>query len=606
MDRNSSLPRPHAVLPGRAMRAFSGMALVGFGVFGVLVASGCAASGRVGTATPNSAKLVVKSPFPTRATIDKLTSGAPHPMPAREVATAAQWTVDPTDAKDTKADKSLEKNLALLTGISGDDLAFTPELRCTARELARFRAENGATPDERIDRFIMAACGRTANVHAFYSSATVPAKVKDEEIWKAWKGKLKIPEEAKGKSAGAWMVRKGDKVTIAVTFADPGPITVATADESGKVVVTGTLPASAKRVVTYINQGAFGVAECESDPSVALPDFRMTCPMAEGDAWSWVQVLTHPEGHRLMHSVSLSIARRDDKPITLTRPAHLGDLPPDTGAAILDGVNRTRAQASLAPLVPALKQADVNTRVAPHFFGAERAHEMRVADDLALGMLAGWDVDGGTIRDGTFFAGLISGTKDAASWLALALEMPMGRHSLLAPEARKIAVGPAALDGGPAVGAVVTTYAMFDEQNVDHGVERGRAFGHINEARAKRGLPAVASLGPMPEVATLAQLVSEGKREGGEALDSALVFQSRRVRRSVRGWTAVSQDLDNFIVPPELLVPSQVPPQVGIEVTHFKPEGSPWGAYLLYIIMPADGAGHVQQYAANEPNAPTF
>jgi hypothetical protein len=585
MESLSSLPGPGAVLPGRAMRGFLGVFFVGMTV---LSAGGCAANGRVGTATPNSAKLVVKSPFPSRAAIDKLTSGAPRPMPAREVATAAQWTVDPTDAKDTKVDKNLEKNLALLTGISGDDLAFTPELRCTARELAHFRAENGATPDERIDRFIMAACGRTANVHAFYSSAVVPAKVKDEEIWKAWKGKLKIPADANGKNAGAWMVRKGDKVTIAVTFADPSSITVSPADESGKVVVTGTLPTSARRVVTYINQGAYGVAECDSDPSIALPEFRMTCAMAEGDPWAWVQVLTHPEGHRLMHSVSLSIARRDDKPITLTRPAHLADLPPDTGAAIVDGVNRTRAQASLPPLAPALQQADVNTRVAPHFFGAERAHEMRVADDLALGMLAGWDVGGGTIRNGTFFAGLISGTKDPASWLALALEMPMGRHSLLAPEARKVAVGPAALDGGPAVGAVVTTYAMFDEQNVDHDIERARAFGHINEERSKRGLPAVVSLGAMPEVASLAKLVGEGKREGGEALDSALMFESRRIRRSVRGWAAVSQDLDHFIVPGELLVPSQVPPQVGIEVTHFKPEGSPWGAYLLYIITPAE------------------
>jgi hypothetical protein len=596
MNAFSRLPELRSVLPRAAMRA---SLVVGLMAVGALAASGCAMNAGVGTTTPNSAKkLVVKSPFPTRAAIDKLTTGAPRAIPAREVATASQWTVD-GEPKESKSEKSLEKNLALLTGVPADDLAFSPELRCTARELARFRADNGATPDERLDRFIVAACGRTANVHAFYSSAQVPAKVKDDEIWKAWKGKLKIPSESKGKSAGAWMVRKGDKVTIAVAFADPSPITVSHADEAGKVVITGTVEPDAKRVVGFINQGAFAVSECEVDPSVALPEVRLTCAMADGDPWAWVQVMTHPEGHRLMHTVSLSIARRDDKPITLTRPAHLGDLPGETSAAIVDGVNRTRTQASLAPLEIAVKQAEVNTKVAPHYFGAEQSHDMSVADDLALGMLAGWDVEGGTIRNGTFFSGLISGTKDPASWLAFALEMPMGRHSLLAPEARKIAVGPAALEGGPAVGAVVTTYAMFGDYNPgDVDRERARAFGRINEERTKRGLGSVASLGAMPEVATLAKLVNEGKREGGEALDSALMFQTQRMQRSARGWAVVTQDLDKLVVPNELLVPSAAAPQVGIEVTHFKPDGSPWGAYLVYIIMPADNLGRQQQYAA--------
>lgn len=569
----------------REMNRFS-LGLVG--VVSVGAMAGCAMNNGVGTTSPSSAKkLVVQSPFPTRAAIDKLTSGAPRPMPAREVATASQWTVD-GEAKESKLDKSIEKNLATLTGVSADDLVFSPELRCTARELARFRSENGATPDERLDRFIVAACGRTANVHAFYSSAEVPAKVKEDDIWKAWRGKLKLPADAKGKSAGAWMVRKGDKVTIAVAFADPSPITVSHADEAGKVVITGTVEPGAKRVVGFINQGAFAVSECENDPLVALPDIRLTCTMADGDPWAWVQVMTHPEGHRLMHTVSLSIARRDDKPITLVKPAHLADLPGETGAAILEGVNRTRAQASLAPLEVASKQAATNTKVAPHYFGAEQSHDLNVADDLALGMLAGWDVEGGTIRNGTFFSGLISGTKDPASWLALALEMPMGRHSLLAPDARKIAVGAAALEGGPTVGAVVTTYAMFGDYNTaDSERERARALAHIDEERTKRGLAPAASLGAMPEIATLAKLVNEGKREGGEALDSALVFQTRRMQRSARGWAVLSHDLDKFIVPAELLVPSSAPPQVGVEVTHYKPEGSPWGAYLLYVITPA-------------------
>ena len=97
----------------------------------------------------------------------------------------------------------------------------------------------------------------------------MPAKVKDEEIWKAWKGKFKLPAEAKGKSVGAWMVRKGDKVTMTVAVAAPSPIAVSRADEEGKVVVTGTLTTGAKRVVGFINRGAYAVSQCETDESVA-------------------------------------------------------------------------------------------------------------------------------------------------------------------------------------------------------------------------------------------------------------------------------------------------------------------------------------------------
>lgn len=76
--------------------------------------------------------------------------------------------------------------------------------------------------------------------------------------------------------------------------------------------------------------------------------------------------------------------------------------------------------------------------------------------------------------------------------------------------------------------------------------------------------------------------------------------------RRPRGWALVTHDLDKLVLPNELLVPSPVPPQVGIEVTHFKPEGAPWGAYLLYVITPADDLGRQQQYASADPISPTM
>ena len=41
-------------------------------------------------------------------------------------------------------------------------------------------------------------------------------------------------------------------------------------------------------------------------------------------------------------------------------------------------------------------------------------------------------------------------------------------------------------------------------------------------------------------------------------------------------------------------------------VGYFKPEGAPWGAYLLYVIAAADDLGRAQQYASAEPTKPAM
>ena len=62
-------------------------------------------------------------------------------------------------------------------------------------------------------------------------------------------------------------------------------------------------------------------------------------------------------------------------------------------------------------------------------------------DTIALALLAGWQVAGGMIRDATFSATLVPGTRDVGRWLATTLEMPLARSALLADEIEEVAFG---------------------------------------------------------------------------------------------------------------------------------------------------------------------
>jgi hypothetical protein len=60
--------------------------------------------------------------------------------------------------------------------------------------------------------------------------------------------------------------------------------------------------------------------------------------------------------------------------------------------------------------------------------------------------------------------------------------------------------------------------------------------------------------------------------------------------RTLDGWALLTNDLDLVTFPPELLAPGPV--AVGVEVTHFRPEGAAWGAYLIYLVTP--GRSNIQ------------
>lgn len=157
--------------------------------------------------------------------------------------------------------------------------------------------------------------------------------------------------------------------------------------------------------------------------------------------------------------------------------------PNDLSREVLRGVNELRAMAKLAPLEGADAESTTADKLVGHFYEAESKQDRAKTDLVVLSLLAGYDVKG-MIRHGGFFAAERAGTNDASRWLERAFEMPMARHTLLDPGARKLAIGASASDG--MLVSILTTYAMFETE--DHKPDILKLQDLVTAERAKRGL----------------------------------------------------------------------------------------------------------------------
>ncbi|HEY8078342.1 MAG TPA: hypothetical protein VIF62_29640 [Labilithrix sp.] len=534
-----------------------------------------------GAAASSSAKLAPKEPFTSREAMQQIAVAKPKPVPHRDVSVVKEWTVDPRDVAS-----AVEPKLADLAG-RDPGYVLTPELRCIARELARFVAEHKTSPDERLRRFISVACGSQGEGVEYRTWGTDAAtSVTDDQIFASMRGKIDLPANAKGKPAGAWLARANGRVSLVLALggrAQPD-LVIEQADADGRVAVHGEVHGPVEQIFGLINQTDRGVSRCDADPNVALPKYALVCTMAPEDKVAWVEVESKAPGRVLLHSAGVGLARRDvNEPLVYTaaRDPQPVAAAADVRKAVLEGVNAARKTAGYAPLALAPKQTAMNERVAVHYFSAELNGDQDTSDKVALGLLAGWDV-GGTIRNGDFFSALATGSTDAAMWLDYALESPAGRFALLDPTARQIAVGAASPEDLGGVGAVVTTYAFFE--NANPAAEAKEVLGRLARTRTALGAGPTTPIAGLDGLAAQARLVGEGRAEPMDALERAMRHDSTRAGRSLRGWVIATHDLESITFPAELLAKGNT--LVGVEVAHWKPEGSAWGAYAIFVVTP--------------------
>lgn len=567
--RSSSRPRSFSpsLVPALAFLAFAPFAAL----------AGC-----------GGGKLKVDNPFTSRADLEAIAAGPASPVPPRKVASAPKWTVEPNDTP--QAPTALEAQYEALTSVRGGSRS----VRCVARELARFNAERGAAADERFQRFITGACGATASVEAYSFQFDLPTEMSEEEALPLLQGKVALPASVRSVRGGTGVAKKGKSLVVVAVTPDNGDAELeTTVGQGGVVTVRGQVRTRADQVFAFVNQGVDGVARCEPDAATALPAFAFTCKAAPSDPSTWVEVAIHAPGRLLAHSIGHALVRLDPSvPFALASEAASAGSAKTGTSAVLEGVNRVRVAAKLAPLTVAPQQSAVNERLAPYYFEAAHKHDVTREDQVALGLLAGWEVPG-TIRNGGLFSAYLSGAGDASSWIDYALDTPLGRSTLLEPNARQIAIGATHTPGG--VGAIVTTYSFFGAEDALANAQR--VLARVVRERASRGLPKPASMGQLASLSVEATAVRAGEREAMEGLDRAMKSEVARLGRGVHGWAVLAQDLDTMPLPKELFAPG--PLTVSAEVTHYKAEGAAWGTYLVYFLVHAEVAQQVAKNASD-------
>jgi hypothetical protein len=514
----------------------------------------------------------LEGPFPERVEVEPWTDDSPLARVLAEIVAQRPGLVVPTEA-----------------------------MHCVARELGRFHLADDAPPSETLLRWIGGLCrAPTPRLHHGWLQGAVEPGTSDAELVERWRGQMEEAIRAQlvggPRSVGVWLGRDGDRALFLVAAGDrhlqldsltgPAP--------DGRVEVEGEVLEPTREVQAVVTRGRLGVGRCDADPELALPRFRFTCQVDPGDPWAWLALSFHPPG-RILGELGAELLLRPGAPLdpAYERPAYVPSRQAwdeDTLAAgFVELLNQLRESQELPPLALTPEQSQIARDLAPHFFAAQDGRTAgNLADVIALGMMAGWSVDG-ILQTAYFAASAVYDSNDVGRLLSEALDRPVSRAALLAADAELIAVGPVleVVDGRASMGVVVGTYAFFSEE--DHAVHARRVFEQLRTARAERGLPAPQPLEEIEELSTLAAAAVQTGTDPQAALREMLDASGQTLRRSVRGWTLQTSALEDIQFPGELLTEPHV--GVSIGVSAYRPEGEAWGRYVVMIVAAEPGQG---------------
>jgi len=223
----------------------------------------------------------------------------------------------------------------------------------------------------------------------------------------------------------------------------------------------------------------------------------------------------------------------------------------------------------------------VHTRAAPYAAAAVIQNQADTQELLSLGLMAGWGIEGGTIRWAHHLTAVEVGTRSPAQWVASALEQPVGRLLLLRPDARQAAIGTVSVEDPPALAAVVSTYSFFE--GTDHTADAERLFARIERERTARGLPPPQRMQGLDVLSAQAQRVTQGAQPAA-ALRIALDQESTRRRQSLSGLQLEAVDLDHSTLPDVLFARRDL--TLGLAVGHTRAPGAAWGQYVVFLVFP--------------------
>jgi hypothetical protein len=526
--------------------------------------------------------------FPEKARLAELAAQPNPPLPV-DLVNLEEWQLE------LRAPDPQSPTHSLLTIVTPSATA-SPALDCVAAELARaMLVSPHKHPSPGLRRFVSARCGALVALPAVRIwQLDAPAPLTEAAFLEQLRPRLTQPIDQGATLAGVALVSSGGRAIVVVASGTPA-VSIEPFEQvvgtDGKLKIRGHILFETDAMSALVNAGEWGVKRCELDRSFPAPAFALSCPLAPGDDHAWVQLMALPRGRVIAHEVLNVIALRHEQAALSYRAQRVGEPRPiqdgkDFPAVALELVNGVRRGAAIEPIRLAREQSSVASSVTPALFAAMLSEEQSQAarvDQIALGLLAGWDVTGGTIRGGNLITGLSVETLDAGRWLAAALELPVGRAVLLDPKVHKLALGVTLQQQPPVLAAVALTYTFFEEE-VTPGERAAAVLDRLRQVRQARKLGRTYLVEDAPGMQEELNRVRRGEVVPAAALQTLMLNMSRTVSREVRGLVWETQDLDAIEFPKELLQPGDL--AIGVGVTYYRAKGGAWGQYsVLFIVV---------------------
>ena len=548
-------------------------------------------------ATTDDAVVATSQPFPSRDALDAiLARPAPAFPPQLTTVSVKRWVMagpTPRDPLGAETDSSPWTDVARSVAKSRDgELALSPALRCAASELSRFRAEHQGMPTEPLREYLAARCGFPFGLSAWGAIGfTVPKSMSDEKLVEQLRVKVEASlrdQIAKSKGLfGVGVSRRDDRFVVGWVFGAPRvDLDPDFARRDGAFVhLRGKFHAPVGRVIALANGDGFSVNACVPEPEV-LPRFSLRCPLPSSKGPTFIDFAASQPGEMLGRSLA-SILVHDDDDASLTWDAPQGPVTAPLvssealGPGILAPLNKLRAALGARPLTLAPAQSALNQKLAPYMAAASLGGG-KDGDEIARGVLAGWDVQGAMIRDASVdFHAEVGGS--AGEWLASVLARPMSRLVLLDPQAEQVAIGGFLVPNTSITVALVSSYRVFHAG--DHPDVADALALRLSAERTARGLAAPQRLVDLEGLAHATHAITEEGKDVQEALHDALQDASTRTGRSVRGLAVTTTDPTSAPLPPEMLATGWQP--FAVAVGHRRPAGAAWGEYVVLWIWAA-------------------
>lgn len=472
------------------------------------------------------------------------------------------------------------------------DAIASPQMRCFASEMGAFLLQHGGVPSSALRDSMAAHCGAMVDEPRFLYVVQGPVERSALEKQFAEAVDRTLQDAPSGAQVGFWGGGDATRTAIVATYGTSNVTYAASTLAPGadnSVTVTGTIAYRAEWSEAYVTHGPVGYATCErhgTDPS----HFSFKCPLDPRDTSALIELRAARPGRVLGHREGLLMVspNRSGAPSFSRRTVNvrgLGDEVP-LDRQIVAAINGVRSTKSLAPLTISPAQSRIAAELVPMYLSTARnPRGATVQDTIAMGMMAGWQLEHGLIRDATF-GSIAFQASDVSEAISQALHSPAMRALLLGPDSESIALGLVQDPTTKNAAALLSTYALFNPAQRD--LQAQSVLDQLDRARRASGQAVVKRVGGEAYKTLLRaeERINQDGMDPERALKRALQQAVDHYGLAMNAIVFETSDFSRIRFPEGMTTASGV--QIATLVTHRRLDPTRWGEYVVLMLFVTD------------------